>query len=220
MTKQAFGAQFASVIELDNPVNTELITLLGEDAGNKTGYSNAVGDINGDGYQDVVLGAYTAEGGRGKTYVFFGSSAIFDKSTIDFDESLSGVLTIIGNKVLDWSGYAVAVGNINGDAYDDVIIGAHKADPGSRINAGEVYVIFGSSNSKNIGTINLNSTPSGVVRIYGDNTEDYTGFSVAAGYINEDSYEDIIIGAYRADPEERTDAGCCIYYLRIVDFPQ
>ncbi|MBN1293534.1 MAG: Ig-like domain-containing protein [Candidatus Latescibacteria bacterium] len=207
MAKQAFGARFASVIDINNPVNTQMIKMIGDDADDWLGYSTAVGDINGDGRQDIVMGSHTAESGRGITYVLFGSATIFNTGTRDFGASLSGILTIIGDKILDLSGYSVAVGNINGDAYDDVIIGAYHADPGQRINAGEVYVIFGSANIQNVGTINLNQTPSGVVRIYGDDTEDNAGFSVAAGYINEDAYEDIIIGAYRADPLERTDAG-------------
>ncbi|MCE5249502.1 Ig-like domain-containing protein, partial [bacterium] len=203
----AYGARFASEIDLRNPQNAQTVRYFGTNADNKTGYSVAAGDINGDGYNDIVMGSYTALGGRGTTYVRFGSSTTFNTSPIDMNTSPTGLLKIFGNHTLDWSGYSVAVGNINGDAYDDIIIGAYKADPGGRTNAGEVYVIFGNSAMKNLQQIDLNSSPLGVVRIYGNNIEDNLGFSVSTGRINEDIYDDIIIGASNADPNDRTNAG-------------
>jgi len=206
-SRDVYGAKFPAVVDAGNPYNAGMLHILGDDAEDRVGFSTAAGDINGDGREDMILGAYTADGGRGVTYVYFGSAAIFDTGVKDLSTSLSGTLSIIGKNFLDWSGYSVAVGNINGDAYDDVIIGAYKADPGGRINAGETYVIFGSGSIHTRGTIDLSGSTSGVVRIYGNNTEDNSGFSVAAGFVNEDAYEDIIIGAHRADPLGRGDAG-------------
>ena len=207
LTTEVSGARFPAIIDADNPYNARMLKILGDNAEDKAGFSTAAGDINGDGREDMVFGAYVAESGRGITYVYFGSAATFNTGVKDLSSSLSGMLYIVGAHFLDWSGYSVAVGNINGDAYDDIIIGAYKADPGGRTNAGETYVIFGSASIHTRGLIDLSVSPYGVVRIYGKNTEDNAGFSVAAGYVNEDTYEDLIIGAYKADPEGRTDAG-------------
>ncbi len=205
----AHGASFPSEVDLSSPPIAHQINISGDSLEYRTGNSLASGDINNDGYKDLIIGAYTAYGGKGATYVVFGSTSIFQTSSIDLHSSPSGVLKIVGKDSLDWSGYSVGVGDINGDKCEDIIIGACKADPGGKINAGEVYIIFGDHDIHTIGTIDLSNPPSNVdvARINGDNPEDGTGYSVAAGYINNDFCEDIIIGAYRADPLERTDAG-------------
>ncbi len=166
------------------------------------GNSVASGDINGDGYDDVIIGARMsgpAPGvGGGATYVIFGSSS--PPGTIDLN-SVSADMSIYGDDYGDYFGCSVSSGDINGDGYDDVIAGAFWAAPTvEREYAGETYVIFGSASPPSITNLNDRPSPAGMI-IYGDDFEDYSGKSVSSGDINGDGYDDVIIGAYAADPE-------------------
>jgi len=191
------------VIDLDNGEGN--IRILGDDADDWSGYSVSSGDINGDGYDDVIIGApYTDPAGgpdAGETYVIFGSST--PKMIKDLN-SVSANITISGDDAEDKSGRSVSSGDINGDGYDDVIIGAYGADPAGGRYAGETYVIFGSAAPRR--KIDLNSR-SADMTIYGDDANDWSGWSVSSGDINGDGYDDVIIGAFSADPAGGIKAG-------------
>jgi len=107
------------------------------------------------------------------------SGVLFAQRLIDLHRAW-GDIRVLGDDADDWSGYAVAYGDINGDSYMDIIIGAPWADPGGRIDAGNVYVILGSSNPPQ--TIDLNSQPSDLT-IYGDDADDQCGGAVASGFM-------------------------------------
>src|SRR5262245_8582964 len=99
-----------------------LIDPVGENDGDTFGSSVAsVGDVNGDGYDDVVVGAnyYPGLGGQGRAYLFFGGPAMNSVAdlVIPFPPGGSG-----------WFGISVAsAGDFNGDGYPDIIIGARNA---------------------------------------------------------------------------------------------
>ena len=179
------------------------ITIYGDDNNDESGSAVASGDINGDGYMDIIIGAPQADQWVGVTYVIFGSSK--PPTTIDLNTQ-SADITVYGDDTGDRSGSAVASGDVNGDGYDDIIIGASWADPGGRSEAGETYVIFGSSFPSPPYTIDLNSQ-SGDIIVSGDDLDDRCGKEVDSGDVNGDGYIDIIIGAYRADPPGEKDAG-------------
>ena len=109
---------------------------------------------------------------------------------------------INGAAAYDLSGGAVSfAGDINNDGMNDIIIGASYADPYGRSRAGSSYVIYGriGGYGSPLDLANLNSTQG--FRIDGATAEDYTGNSVsAAGDINNDGINDIIVGASRATP--------------------
>ena len=112
------------------------MTLLGAAAGDNLGRSVAgAGDVNGDGYADVIVGAPTTRGGAdaGAAYVYFGGPGADDVAD----------LTLLGAAAGDYFGCAVAgAGDVNGDGYGDVIVGAYGNDAGGAA-AGRAYVYFG-----------------------------------------------------------------------------
>jgi len=92
-----------------------------------------------------------------------------------------------------------SAGDINGDGFDDILIGARDADPNGNLT-GESYVIFGSSEGfgSNLDLSSLNGTDGFVIN--GRASGFSSGGSVSsAGDINGDGFDDILIGAYRAD---------------------
>ena len=102
--------------------------------------STGVGDVNGDGYADLLIGASGADP-AGETYVVFGKSGSFG-SSVDLS-ALDGSDGFVLEGI-DGSGIAVSTaGDVNGDGYADILIGAYR--PNSY--AGETYLVFGKSES-------------------------------------------------------------------------
>ena len=119
--------------------------ITGERAAQTGGSVSGVGDFNGDGYDDVVVGAQFDNGcvtDSGKSFVIYGSAS---KKLPEFHGLKSSSGFYIGGEYLyDSSGASVSkVGDINGDGYDDVLIGSPYADPESKISAGNTYLFFG-----------------------------------------------------------------------------
>jgi VCBS repeat-containing protein len=174
---------------------------------------SSAGDINGDDIDDLIIGAPYAgpngQNGSGESYVVFGSSSGFGAS-INLD-SLDGSNGFVINGIDsgDSSGRSVSsAGDINGDDIDDLIVGARFADPNGQNDAGESYVVFGSSSGFGA-SINLDSLDgsNGFV-INGIDRYDNSGGSVSsAGDINGDGFDDLIVGATGADPNGQNGAG-------------
>jgi hypothetical protein len=102
-----------------------------------------------------------------------------------------------------------SAGDVNGDGLDDLIVGTKGADPSGRSNAGKSYVVFGKvgSSAIDLSTIADASNSRGFV-INGEVENDYSGSSVSsAGDVNGDGLDDLIVGAYGADPSDKSSAG-------------
>jgi hypothetical protein len=202
---------FGSDTDLPNPFELSSINgmngfvLNGEAAGDQAGQSiSAAGDINGDGIDDLIIGAFTADpngAASGRSYVVFGSDAElpnpFNLSTLNGSNGFA----LNGEAVGDNSGRSVsAAGDINGDGIDDLIIGADGADPNGNFS-GRSYVVFGSDAGlpSPLELSSLNGSNGFVLS--GEAEDDLSGRSVsAAGDINGDGIDDLIIGAPYADP--------------------
>jgi hypothetical protein len=163
-------------LSVDPLLSTPALTLTGENTNNYFGYSVATtGDVNGDGYADVVVGAYGYNSLTGRAYVYYGSAAGL---------SATPALTLTGENPGDQFGFSVATaGGVNGDGYSDVVVGL----PGSLSGTGRVYVYHGSP-------AGLSATPA--LTLTGENPNDAFGSSVAtAGDVNGDGYADLVVGA-------------------------
>jgi len=121
---------------------------------NENGYSgnkvSGAGDVNGDGLDDLIIGAFKADAGVfnsdvGETYVVFGKTGgtAVELSAISNDNNLGGFV-IKGIAGVYESGISVSgAGDVNGDGLDDVIIGADLAHVGENTEAGRSFVVFG-----------------------------------------------------------------------------
>ena len=170
------------------------------------GSVSGVGDVNGDGFDDVIVGASSAGpdgNSAGESYVVFGKA---DSARIDLGALGSSGFKIDGIDASDFSGSSVSgAGDVNGDGFDDVIVGAPGADPDGNSRAGESYVVFGKADSA---SIDLGALGSGGFRIDGIDTFDFSGRSVSgAGDVNGDGFDDVIVGASGADPDGDSYAG-------------
>ncbi len=174
-------------------------TLAFQQSGTQFGASVAsAGDVNADGYGDVIVGAPYYDGGQsneGLVFVFYGSPtglSINNKTLLEHNQADSH----FGNAV-------AGAGDINGDGYDDIIAAAMDYDNGQS-DEGVVFVHYGSS-----GGIDLNS----VMLLEHNVINEEFGFSVSgAGDINRDGYADIIVGVIKYSDGQANEGAAFMYY--------
>ncbi|MER2511667.1 MAG: hypothetical protein ABTQ25_04480 [Nitrosomonas ureae] len=196
---------FDAVTNLSDLDGSNGFRLDGETEGDQSGRSvSSAGDVNGDGFDDVIVGAFLADPNdysSGSSYVIFGQASGFDAVMNLSDLDGSTGFRLDGETARDYSGRSVSnAGDVNGDGFDDVIIGAPLAnDPNGRYS-GSSYVVFGKASGFDA-AMNLSALDgSNGFRLDGA-TGDYLGTSVSnAGDVNGDGFDDVIVGAFRADP--------------------
>jgi hypothetical protein len=190
---------------IDIAEKTQDVTIIAAEGFSLLGDSMRIGDVNGDGIDDMILGAPFAgrepgspPGGPrtelGEVYVILGSPTLSGSISIPQGEQ---DFTISGPEQWSELGDAMAVGDVNDDGLADIIAVAEADDApeGSRPNAGAVYVVFG---SKSLGGMVDTAKSEQDVVILGVDDNDALGFCAAGGDINDDGIDDILLVAQRA----------------------
>ncbi len=183
---------------LGTPGNTEGFSIKGA---YRSGVSVAgVGDVNGDGIPDLMVGAPYADN-SGVAYVIHGKDS---PRTVYLGNLGNGGFLIRGEADGNKTGLSVAgAGDVNGDGLADVILGAHKADHNGRLNSGSAYVVKGKRSPDDVILANLGDQGFRIDGAAGGTSEgtasDKLGFSVAGVKdVNGGGYDDVVVGAVGA----------------------
>ena len=162
-----------------------------------------IGDYNGDGYNDVIIGAPQADGGAtdsGEAYVVFGNAGP-EYQDVDL-AALNGIngFTITSADLNSKLGGTVSSADVNGDGLTDVIIGATEIDINGLNDNGAVVVLYGNTSPSHPDVV-LESVPAGAGYIItGENDNDRSAFSVrGAGDVNGDGVDDFMISTIHDD---------------------
>ena len=188
---------------LDLSATSPDVTFRGIDTSDLSGIGVASGDLDGNGVTDLIIGARGGDppsgSNAGETYVLFGPVS---SGTVEL--SAEADLTINGAALADFSGRDVASGDLNNDGVDDLIIGAVLANVGGNPDAGKAYVLFGPLKAT---TTALELSSDADVTVNGVTFTDNLGSGVAAGDVNGDGKQDLIVGAEFANAAAGFDAG-------------
>jgi hypothetical protein len=156
------------------------------------------GDVNGDGFADVIMGAYLYDNGQnneGRAFVYLGSAA---------GPQAAPAWTAENNEPLSSFGFSVATaGDVNGDGYDDVIVGATRHD-NPQEEEGGAWLYLGSATG-------LLTTPAWTA----ESNLEYSRFGNSvgtAGDVNGDGYADVIVGARFFGEAQSEQGKAYVYY--------
>jgi hypothetical protein len=235
--KEGFNLK-ADLQTIDNLPPDDITVIYGPQQSGRMGIWVDTGDVDGDGVADVVIGADQLNSSAGQhvggAIIVFGSNSL--PRVIDLAAPPAGVriARILGASPEDHNGAALHVGDINGDGFGDVVLGAsifrdsasyvtpqdqdsgHDARGASfgglRPGCGEVNVIYGLANWPEV--IDLRDPPTNTTRVVGAGPADLLGSQLFSADLNGDGARELILGALQAnapDARGRTGAVYVVY---------
>ncbi len=174
-------------ITADDELGSAGVAILGQQSGEAVGCSVAGGgDMNEDGYDDIIVGAYGVDSEAGAVYLGYGPiTSVRYLDTMDIE--------LTGEAAGDNAGWAVAMaGDLDGNGADDVLIGA-QSESTVATEAGAAYVLYGPITTG----VGLGSADA---KLTGEAAWDYAGYSVSpAGDVDGDGLGDVLVGARYED---------------------
>ncbi|CAN5198326.1 integrin alpha [soil metagenome] len=156
----------------------------------------SAGDVNGDGYDEVIVGAPFYESGlgdEGKAFLYYGSP-----SGLATSPGWTAEPTNQQNAQFGW--WVSSAGDVNGDAYGDVVVGAPGVDSGS----GKVFLYYGSPSGL--------ATSPGWTAVSGQVGSLFGGSVASAGDVDGDGYDEVIVGASAYGSGQSTEGKAFLYY--------
>jgi VCBS repeat-containing protein len=204
-----YGGPSVGTVEL-GALGAGGLRIIGEAAADNAGWAvSALGDLNGDGLADMLVGSRNADpdgSASGAAYVVYGRAGGGDIRLSDVAQGIGG-FRVAGEGAGDWAGGFVSVApDMNGDGLAELLIGALGDDDGGS-NAGAAYVVFGSAGGFNI-SLDSAAAALGGFKLFGEAAADAAGTAIAyAGDLNGDGLGDILVGAPGVDILSGNGAG-------------
>ncbi len=213
---------FPPVINVNSLNGTNGFTIIGGAMRTRTGWSVGAGDVNGDGIPDLIIGEIDGWANgvprSGVTYVLYGSKAGFPATINLANLTPSQGFEILGYAYNQEAGGSVScAGDINGDGIPDILVGAPHGDPiypKTNLYPGSAFVVFGQKGGFT-SPVNLDAL-NGVDGFRIDDNEPTSGFEFsvsAAGDINGDGFDDLIIGKRPSPYRSSADTAGAAYVI-------
>lgn len=205
-------------LALPNAVN---VILYGREAGDFFGTDLAAGDINGDGLDDLAVGAYLAEGpdnsrpGAGEVYVYYGKTVTdwpVEGRLPDVTVYGAGENNFLGGDMFKEPGH-IAVGDLDDDGVGDLVVSAPYFGHGTSVRPrGRVYIIWGRSDLP--AEIDLAAIPSKLEATTVTAVDrDFLGAALVTGDFDGDGIDDVAMSAPQAETESSRRASGIVYVM-------
>lgn len=185
------------------------LTIHGAAAGGYAGSAvSSAGDVNGDGLDDLLIGAKKVNSLAGAAYVVFAGKIKSPPLYLSAIAAGTGGYVINGESGGGQAGTSVAsAGDVNGDGLCDVLVGAPRMTVGANANAGRAYIVFGRTTSTAV-ALSAVAAGTGGFALSGQDANGYAGQCVAAaGDVNGDGLADVLVGAPKSSPTSGAAAG-------------